>query len=85
MGLNIKNEETQRLVDELAALTGESKTAALTAAVRERLERITRQERRKGLAERLLEIGQRTAPLFKEPYKSVEHGDLLYDEMGLPK
>ncbi|MBS4046233.1 MAG: type II toxin-antitoxin system VapB family antitoxin [Alphaproteobacteria bacterium] len=85
MGLNIKNAETQRLVDELAALTGESKTAAIAAAVRERLERITRQEKRKDLAERLLEISQRTAPLFKEPYKSVEHGDLLYDEMGLPK
>jgi antitoxin VapB len=85
MGLNIKNAETVRLIEELAALTGESKTAALTEAVRARIEHLTRQEKRKDLAERLLEISQRTAPLFKEPYKSVEHGDLLYDEMGLPK
>jgi antitoxin VapB len=39
-GLNIKNAETHRLVKELAALTGESMTAAVTNAVRERLERV---------------------------------------------
>ena len=30
MGLNIKNEETERLVRELAALTGENKSKAIT-------------------------------------------------------
>jgi antitoxin VapB len=38
MGLNIKNAETHQLVQELAALTGESQTTAVTVAVRERLE-----------------------------------------------
>ena len=52
MGLNIKNEETQKLVRELARLTGESMTAAITEAVRERLDRV-RSERGAGLAERL--------------------------------
>lgn len=85
MGLNIKNEETQRLIDELAALTGETKTAALTEAVRERLERKRRARSKAARIESMLEIGRRAAPLFKEPYKSVEHGDLLYDEKGLPK
>ena len=37
MSLNIKNEETYRLAQELAQLTGESMTAAVTEAVRERL------------------------------------------------
>ena len=37
MGLNIKNPETHRLAEELAKLTGESMTAAVTTAVRERL------------------------------------------------
>lgn len=37
-GLNIKNEETHQLAEELAELTGESMTAAVTAAVREGLE-----------------------------------------------
>ena len=42
MGLNIKNPETQRLIQELAALTGENLTAAITEAVRERLDRLHR-------------------------------------------
>jgi hypothetical protein len=41
-GLNIKNEETHQLVRELARLTGESMTAAVTEAVRERLDRVRR-------------------------------------------
>jgi antitoxin VapB len=39
MPLNIKNEEVERLVDELAAHTGESKTEAVRRALVERLER----------------------------------------------
>jgi antitoxin VapB len=35
MSLNIKNEETHRLAQELAKLTGESMTAAVDKAVRE--------------------------------------------------
>jgi antitoxin VapB len=81
MSLNIKNPETHRMARELAALTGESMTYAVTEAVRERLAR----KRRDGLAEKLLAIGRATAPLLKEPWKSIDHGDLLYDERGLPK
>jgi antitoxin VapB len=83
MSLNIKNEETHRLVRQLARLTGESMTAAVDKAVRERLERV--RHKKGGLAERLLQIGRECAPLWKEPYKSMDHGDLLYDEKGLPK
>jgi antitoxin VapB len=84
MGLNIKNEDTHRLVQELARLTGESQTAAVTAAVRERLERM-RHQRGAGLADRLLAIGGDTARRLGEPLRSIDHGDLLYDENGLPK
>jgi antitoxin VapB len=83
MSLNIKNEQTHRLVRQLAKLTGESMTAAVDKAVRERLERV--RVTKKGLAERLLKIGRECAPLWKEPYRSMDHGDLLYDEKGLPK
>ena len=31
-----------------------------------------------GLAARLLAIGRDTAPRLKEPYRSGEHGDLLF-------
>jgi antitoxin VapB len=81
MSLNIKNEETHRMAQELAALTGESMTAAVTEAVRERLTRV----KSKGLAHRIMNIAKRSAPLWKEPYKSIDHGDFLYDEKGLPK
>jgi antitoxin VapB len=84
MGMNIKNDETHRLVQELARLTGENQTVAITKAVRERLNRV-RRERRKSLADRLVEIGKDCASRLKEPYKSVEHGDLLYDKDGLPR
>ncbi len=84
MSLNIKNEKTHRRVRQLARLTGESMTAAVDKAVQERLERV-RSTKKVGLAERLLKIGRECAPLWKEPYKSMDHGDLLYDEKGLPK
>jgi len=84
MSLNIKNEETNRLIHELADLTGETLTGAVRSAVQERLMRV-RKEKKGGLAEHLLSIGRETAPLFKEPYRSTEHGDLLYDELGLPR
>jgi antitoxin VapB len=84
VSLNIKNEKTHRLVRELARLTGESMTAAVDKAVRERLERV-RETKNGGLAERLLKIGRECAAHLKEPYRSIDHGDLLYDEKGLPK
>ncbi|HEY7351940.1 MAG TPA: type II toxin-antitoxin system VapB family antitoxin [Terriglobales bacterium] len=84
MSLNIKNEETHRLIKELAALTGENMTAAVTEAVRERLSRV-RRKRHGGLAERLLKIGRECAAHMKEPYLSIDHGELLYDDKGLPK
>jgi antitoxin VapB len=84
MSLNIKNEETHRLVQKLARLTGESMTAAVDKAVRERLERV-RGTKNGGLAERLLKIGRECAAHLKEPYRSIDHGEMLYDEKGLPK
>ncbi|MGH3320283.1 MAG: type II toxin-antitoxin system VapB family antitoxin [Streptosporangiaceae bacterium] len=84
MSLNIKNEETHRLARELAHLAGESQTEAVARAVTERIERL-RSVGRPGLADRLLAIGRDTAPRLKEPFRSAEHGDLLYDENGLPR
>lgn len=84
MGLNIKNDETYRLVRELAAITGESMTAAVTEAIRERLGRLREQEGA-GLADRLLAIGKDCAVRLKEPFRSVDHGELLYDDRGLPR
>jgi antitoxin VapB len=84
MSLNIKNEKTHRLAQELARLTGESMTAAVSEAIRERLERV-RGKSRMGVAERVMKIAKECAPLWKEPFRSIDHGELLYDEKGLPK
>jgi len=84
MSLNIKNPETHHLAQELAALTGESMATAVTQAVRERLDRV-RRERKSSLSDRLIAIGRDCAVRMKEPFRSVEHGDLLYDEKGLPR
>jgi antitoxin VapB len=84
MSLNIKNEDTNRLAHELAGLTGESLTTAVTVAVRERLERL-QQNKRGALSDRLLKIGKDCAAHLQEPFLSIDHGDLLYDERGLPK
>jgi len=84
VGLNIKNEDTHRLVQELTQLTGETQTAAVTVAVRERLERI-RHTRSAGLADRLLAIGADTARRLPKRLRNVDHGALLYDEKGLPR
>ena len=59
-------------------------TAAVTTAVRERLDRV-RREQEASLADRLVEIGQDCAKRLREPFRSTDHGDLLYDERGLPR
>ena len=84
MALNIKNEETHRLAEELARLTGETMTQAITEAVRQRLDQVRRLHSG-GVAERLLQIGRDCAAHLKEPFRSVDHADLLYDEKGLPR
>ena len=85
MGLNIKNPETIRLARELAKLTGESMTGAITVALSERLECVRRKREPGDLAERLMAIGREMAPLLKGGPSSAEIGDFLYDEHGLPK
>ena len=86
MSLNIKNKDAHKLAQQLARITGESMTEAVTEAVRERLKRVQNKDQRAAkLSDRLLEIGRDCATHLKEPYRSADHGDLLYDEKGLPK
>ena len=85
MSLNIKNEETCRLASELAQLTGESMTGAITVALKERLDRERRARSVEARVLQLRAIGQRCAGLLRDGPSAVEHGDLLYDERGLPK
>lgn len=84
MAMNIKNEETQKLTQELAKLTGENLTTAITESVRERLDRV-RSEQGDGLADRLVKIGKDCAAHLHEPFRSIDHGELLYNDRGLPR
>ena len=82
MSLNITDEETCRLANELAQLTGETVTDAVTVALRERLER--RGEIHERL-QRMRAISKRTAEMLREAGPPIDHGEFLYDEWGLPK
>lgn len=83
--MNIKNPEAERLARELAKRTGESLTAAITIALKERLERENKAEKKESRMEWLEKMTQRTAPLLKDCPPSDKIGDLLFDkETGLP-
>ena len=59
-------------------------TEAVTEALRECLKTVRDRDAAK-LSDRLLEIGKDCAGRLKEPYRTGDHGDLLYDDKGLPK
>lgn len=83
MSLIIKSPEADALVAELAQLTGESKTGAVIVALRERLERARRERDRQSLSNDLQAIGKRCAAHGRQD--TTDHGELLYDEHGLPR
>lgn len=93
MRLTIKNQETRRLAGELARLTGETMTGAVTVALRERLARVKtlngEQTGREAEAryQRIMEISRESAAFFRGTTGpgSTDHGEWLYDEIGLPK
>lgn len=61
MSLNIKDQETLRLASEVARMTGESMTGAITVALRERLEREIRIRRAEAFPKELRAIAERNA------------------------
>ena len=80
MSLNIKNDDMCRLASDLARLTGETMTGAITVALRER-----RQRAIDNRASKLRAIAERCAKLMGLGPSAIEHGNLLYDERGLFK
>ena len=83
MALNIRNTETERLAETLARLTGETKTEAVTTALRERLRRLQRDMAGRPLADELDEIARHCASL---PVLDSRSDDEIigYDARGLP-
>jgi len=82
--LNIRNEETEQLATALSKLTGETKTEAVTQALRERLIRVRRARTKRRLADDLDEIALHCSTL---PLRDARNADEImgYDEHGLPR
>jgi antitoxin VapB len=86
VALSLKNPETERLAKELARMTGESITVAVTIAVKERLDRAEKAKKREGRMEWLERITKETAAMMDDGKTSSELIDELYDpETGLPR
>jgi antitoxin VapB len=83
MALNIRNPETEKLASDLAALTGETKTEAVTNALRQRLEQMKRRRAKRRVVDRLDEIAKHCAALPLLERRGPE--EMLYDERGLPR
>ncbi len=84
MPLNIRNQQAEELAAALARLTGETKTEAVTQALKERLERVRRTRAARRLADDLDEIALHCAQL---PSRDTRSDDAIlgYDEHGLPR
>ena len=83
MGLNVKDPEAHKLAQLLAKETGETLTAAVTQALRERLDRVRRRRKRDALLAEIHAISARSSAVLQGP--AIDHAELLYDEHGLPK
>ncbi len=83
MSLNIKDPEAHKLAQQLARETGESMTAAVIQAIRERLEAVRRRRKRDAMLAAIHAISERSAEILKGP--PIDHAEFLYDERGLPK
>jgi antitoxin VapB len=84
MPLNIRNKQAEDLAGALAKLTGETKTEAVTQALRERLERVRRARSKRRLADELDGIAVHCAALPIRDSRSEEE-ILGLDERGIPQ
>ena len=85
MSLSIKNEEAYQLASELARATGQSMTTVVLNALRRQRDQIDRQQKREAQVNELMAIAERCAAHIDRPVSSLAHGDLLYDERGMPQ
>ena len=65
MNLNIKDPETHKLAQLLAKETGETMTAAVTQAIRDRLDGVRDERKQQAKLAALLDIGRRGAARFE--------------------
>lgn len=85
MALNIKNEETCDLAREVAEMTDDTMTGAITIALRQRRDQLKRERDRDALLRDIRAIADRCSKLMEPGFNSADIDDLLYDESGAPK
>jgi antitoxin VapB len=78
--MNIKNAEAAAIAAELAQAEGVSRTAIVLEALRA----MKQQRDSETIYLEALEICRAAAPRLPDTQLSLAHGDLLYDERGLP-
>jgi hypothetical protein len=83
MAFNIKNEATIQQAREIAAKTGESIASVFDTAVAERAQKLRAVDEE--LVARILRRTARIAARLSPEVMAIDHGEYLYDEMGLPR
>jgi antitoxin VapB len=83
--LTIDDDQADTLARRLAALTGEAVGTAVMAAIRERLERLENVQSEERLLADVHPISARFRQHLPQPMTSLDHGDRLDDEHGLPR
>lgn len=82
MGLMLTNKETQEMAEELARRLHRDVEAVVTMALREKLAKTRTPEERNDMLSKIHDIVEEVSPLIQD---LPDHGDLLYDDKGLPK
>ena len=83
MALNIKSERVERLLDDVAAMTGETKTEAVRRALEERRERLMQSRRYADPVARLWRVMEREvwptvpASILGQPIAKADEDTLL--------
>lgn len=88
--LNIKSAEARELAEKVADATGQTITEAVTHALRLRLREVQREQAVTDDAKRAREVAfyrmiRGSRERWQGAMLSIDHGDLLYDEDGLPR
>ncbi len=78
--MNIKSDEAYAIAAELAAAEGTSRTEIVLEALRA----LKRERDSESIYTKALAVCRDTAPRLSGTVLSLAHGDLLYDDMGLP-
>jgi antitoxin VapB len=83
MALSIRNPKAEKLARELAAVSGETITAAITHAIEERLERLRGRSTTMDLVEEITKISKRCRAIPDKDPRSTEE-ILGYNAAGVP-